>query len=163
MVPRPWNPARRRKCRAPSLEGVHPNDWWYLCLHPRSQESRPEEEIDWPTTAQGLKRVYKEDTASDVFNKKLALTRKLHDLKIDIACIQETHLNQNNRFSIRGYQCFRLDREARHKGGVLTLIKNNIAAAEIKIDTAQEAEIIGCKLMVQQTPSTTTTVHQTRT
>ena len=70
--------------------------------------------------------------AEGAFNKKLALTRKLHDLKIDIACIQETHLNQNNRFSIRGYQCFRLGREVRHKGGVLTLIKNNIAAAEIK-------------------------------
>ena len=92
--------------------------------------------------------------AEGVFNKKLALTRKLHDLKIDIACIQETHLNQNNRFSIRGYQCFRLDREARHKGGVLTLIKNNIAATEIKIDTAQEAEIIGCKIIWNGTTHT---------
>ena len=85
--------------------------------------------------------------AEGVFNKKLTLTGKLHDLKIDIACIQETHLNQNNRFLIRGYQSLRLDREARHKGGVLTLIKKNIAAAEIKIDTTQEAEIIGCKLI----------------
>ena len=89
-----------------------------------------------------------------VFNKKLALTRKLHDLKIDIACIQETHLNQNNRFSIRGYQCFRLDREAHHKDGVLTFIKNNIAAAEIKIDTGKEAEIIGCKLIWNGTTHT---------
>ena len=36
----------------------------------------------------------------------------------------------------------------------MTLIKNNIAAAEIKIDTAQEAEIIGCKLIWNGTTHT---------
>ena len=76
--------------------------------------------------------------------KKLALTYKLHAEKIDIACLQETHLTSKNRFVIRGYQCFRTDRENRHKGGV-TLVKNSIIASEIKIDTGQEAEILGTK------------------
>ena len=71
------------------------------------------------------------------FPKKLALTYKLHAEKIDIACLQETHLTSKNRFLIRGYQCFRMDRENRHKGGVVTLVKNSITASEIKIDTGQ--------------------------
>ena len=77
--------------------------------------------------------------------KNLALTYKLHADKIDIACLQETHLTSKYRFLIRGYQCFRMDRENRHKGGVVTLVKNSITASEIKIDTGQEAEILGTK------------------
>ena len=73
--------------------------------------------------------------------KKIALTYKLHAEKIDIGCLQETHLTSKNR----GYQCFRMDRENRHKGGVVTLVKNSIAASEIKIDTGQEAEILDTK------------------
>ena len=38
-----------------------------------------------------------------------------------------------------------MDRENRHKGGVVTLVKNSITASEIKIDTGQEAEILGTK------------------
>ena len=65
-----------------------------------------------------------------------------------MACIQETHLNTNHRFSIRGYQTFRLDREGRHKGGVLILVRNNIAASDFKVDTNQQAEIHGVKITV---------------
>ena len=65
-----------------------------------------------------------------------------------MACIQETHLNTNHRFSVRGYQTFRLDREGRHKGGVLILVRNNIAASDFKVDTNQQAEIHGVKITV---------------
>ena len=77
--------------------------------------------------------------------KKLALTSKLHSDKIDIACLQETHLTSKNMFLIRGYQSFRMDRENRQKGGVVTHVKNSITASDIKIDTGQEAEILGTK------------------
>ena len=60
--------------------------------------------------------------AEGVFNNKVPLTERLHKEDVDVACIQETHLNTNHRFSIRGYQTFRLDREGRHKGGVLILV-----------------------------------------
>jgi exonuclease III len=57
--------------------------------------------------------------AEGVYNKKLALTERLHSEQIDVACVQETHLNPNHRFTTRGYQTFRMDKEKRHKGGVL--------------------------------------------
>ena len=51
---------------------------------------------------------------------------------IDICCIQETHLKEGKNFKIRGYQKpFRLDRPDRHKGGVLTLVRNNLHAIEV--------------------------------
>ena len=65
-----------------------------------------------------------------------------------MACIQETHLNSNHRFTIRGYQTFRMNREGRHKGGVLILVKNSIAATELKLDTNKEAEIHRVKITV---------------
>ena len=67
----------------------------------------------------------------------------LYKEKIDIACLQETHLNPNLRFLVRGYQCFRQDRPNRHKGGVLILVSNKIPAQEITIQTGEESEIIG--------------------
>ena len=73
--------------------------------------------------------------AEGVFNKKVQLTERIHKENVDVACIQETHLNTNHRISIRGYQTFRLDREGRHKGGVLILVRNNIAASVFKVDT----------------------------
>ena len=71
-------------------------------------------------------------------NKKNILRNILFEEDIDIACIQETHLNPNNMFSIRGYQpAFRVDREGRHKGDVLILVKNSTLARELKVDTAR--------------------------
>ena len=86
--------------------------------------------------------------AEGVFNKKVPLTGRLHKENVDVACIQETHLNTNHRFSIRGYQTFRLDRERRHKEGVLILVRNNFAASDFKVDTNQQAEIHGVKIIV---------------
>ena len=41
-----------------------------------------------------------------------------------------------------------MDREGRHKGGVLILVRNNIAASDFKVDTNQQAEIHGVKITV---------------
>ena len=86
--------------------------------------------------------------AEGVFNKKVPLTERFHKENVDVACIQETHLNTNHRAPIRGYQTFRMDREGRHKGGVLILVGNNIAASDFKVDTNQQAEIHGVKITV---------------
>ena len=69
--------------------------------------------------------------AEGVFHKVEELRNILVEKDIDICCIQETHLTEAKNFKIRGYQKpFRLDRKDRHKGGVLTLVRNNIHAAE---------------------------------
>ena len=58
-----------------------------------------------------------------IIRKKTELEHILNKENIDICCIQETHLQKDKRFRVRGYQCFRTDREGdKRKGGVLTLI-----------------------------------------
>ena len=47
---------------------------------------------------------------------------------IDICCIQETHLQKDKTFKVRGYHYFRSDRGDRGKGGIITLIISNINA-----------------------------------
>ena len=66
--------------------------------------------------------------------------------KIDIACVQETHLSEKNRFTIRGYQSIRMDRAVGPKGGVTILVKNDLQAVEITKDTGGNAEIHGIRL-----------------
>ena len=69
--------------------------------------------------------------AEGIFNKVDELRNLLVEKDIDVCCIQETHLTKAKTFKIRGYQKpFRLDRIDRHKGGVLTLVRNNVHAVE---------------------------------
>ena len=123
--PVPMRGARLRKRRVNATGQKSPN---------HSKTIRPLNILQW--------------NAEGVFNKKVPLTDRLHKEDVDVACIQETHLNTNHRFSIRGYQTFRLDREGRHKGGVLILVRNNSAASDFKVDTNQQAEIHGVKITV---------------
>ena len=63
------------------------------------------------------------------FNEKTELEHRTNKENIDICCIQETHLQKDKTFRVRGYQCFRTDRGGdRKKGGIITLIKSNINA-----------------------------------
>ena len=93
-----------------------------------------------------------------VRNKKSDLQHFLRVHKIDICCIQEAHLNKDLRFSIRGYEPFRADRENTTKGGTLTLVKNTIAATEIHKSSEDNTEIIGIKAVLKDI---TLTVYNT--
>ena len=68
--------------------------------------------------------------AEGIRNKKPELQEFLRKFKVDILCAQETHLTENHRFFIRGYEVFRHDRTNKHKGGVIILVKNHLAAVE---------------------------------
>ena len=70
--------------------------------------------------------------AEGVSSKKTELEQVLHSKDISVCCIQETHLQKDKTFKVRGYQCYRADRQDRSKGGVLTLVRNNINACEVK-------------------------------
>ena len=129
--PAPQCGARPRKRRANATGQTSPN---------ADNNTRPLNILQW--------------NAEGVYQKKISLTERLHGDKIDVACIQETHLNPNHRFSIRGYQTFRMDREGRHKGGVLILVKNDIPAKDFKIDTGQQSEIHGAHITVGNTTVT---------
>ena len=95
--------------------------------------------------------IFSQWNAEGVRKKKLELQQFLQERKIDVMCIQETHLSEPHRFCVRGYQAFRNDRENRLKGGVLTLIRNSIPATEIKRSTANSGtEFITVKIILPE-------------
>ena len=75
--------------------------------------------------------VFAQWNAEGLRKKKPELQEFLKRNQVDIICIQETHLSDAQRFSVRGYEPFRHDRLHCHKGGILTLVKNTIPAVEI--------------------------------
>ena len=75
--------------------------------------------------------------AEGVQRKKPELQAFLKMNSIYICCIQETHLNKNHIFQIRGNELYRQDREDRPKGGILTLVRNSIASVESHRSTSQ--------------------------
>ena len=79
--------------------------------------------------------------AEGIQNKKAALSERLKQQDIDIACIQETHLKENIRLNIRGYQIIRQDRNDRIKGGIMILVKNCIPYQDFSVETDSQAEI----------------------
>ena len=94
--------------------------------------------------------------AEGVRLKKTELQHFLKLKAIDVCCIQETHLSSSHRFFIRGYEVFRQDRENRPKGGLLTVVRNNIPAVEIQRSGQADldTEYLGVKLVLAGTPVT---------
>ena len=78
---------------------------------------------------------------------KFLFMERLRAEDIDIAAYsmfaRSTLEPPNHRFIVRGYQTFKLDREGRHEGGILTLERNNFPATEIHVATNREANIQG--------------------
>ena len=65
--------------------------------------------------------------AEGVFRKKDELHNMMETNNVDICCIQETHLSKDKVFKLHGWQpAIRTDREDRHKGGIMTLVRNKI-------------------------------------
>ena len=114
-----------------------------LCCGVKAQRSRLRAIDQTPRTLNILQW-----NAEGVYNKKASLTQRLHKDRIDVACIQETHLNANHKFSVRGYQATRFDREG-HKGGVLILTRNTIPCSEVSVISDNQTEIIGVDIMIK--------------
>ena len=92
--------------------------------------------------------VFAQWNAEGLRKKKPELQNFLKEKKVDIICIQETHLKDAQRFSIRGYEPFRLDREKKHKGGLLTLVRNNIPAVPVSESEYEGTEHITVKVIL---------------
>ena len=86
--------------------------------------------------------------AEGVYQKKISLEERLRQEDIEIACLQETHLKENQRFNVRGYQTFRQDRVGRTKGGIALLVKNTLSAKEFSVSTNDQAEIQGANIVI---------------
>jgi exonuclease III len=86
--------------------------------------------------------------AEGVRLKKVPLTKKLYKEQIDIACIQEIHLNPSHGFKITGYETIRQDREG-HKGGVLILIRHSLPNRMLTVHTNNQAEVVGADIYLE--------------
>ena len=64
--------------------------------------------------------------AENFTNKKTELEHILHERNIKNCYIQETHIQSDKSYKVRGYQCFRSNKTDCSKEGVLTLVRNNI-------------------------------------
>ena len=75
----------------------------------------------------------------NISNKKTELENFLSKRNVNVFCIQETHLKGcvepgqpeqtgiiAKPFKTRGYQTFRHERKDKSKGGILTLVRNNL-------------------------------------
>lgn len=115
-----------------------------LCCGVKAQGNRVKSIDQTPRTLNLLQW-----NAEGVLNKKMSLTKRLYEEKIDVACIQETHLNAHHRFSVRGFQAIRYDREG-HKGGVLILVRNSIPSSELSVTCNNQTEIVGVDIMIKE-------------
>ena len=133
MVSTPWNVARWRRHRAQSLERAYPQRLAASTLLQPGND--------------GIKRLATSTSCTGM----------------DICCVQETHLNKDLRFSIRGYESFRANRENTTKGGTLTRVKNTIAATEIHKSSEDNTEIIGIKAVLKDITLTVYNTYSTPT
>ena len=69
--------------------------------------------------------------------------------------------SSSHRIFIRGYEVFQQDRENRTKWGLLTLLRNNIPAAEIQRSGQADldTEYLGVKLVLAGTPMTVSNIY----
>lgn len=113
---------------------------------PRGRQSNATGRTSLPATA--LRVV--QWNAEGIQRKKPELQTFLRDNKIDVICIQETHLTEPRRFFVRGYESFRRDRTTGPKGGILTLVRHTIPAVRVAESADEEPEFITIKLFLQQ-------------
>ena len=92
-----------------------------------------------------------------------------------MCCVQETCLKGNqdenalkgphHRFFIRGFETYRLDREGKSKGGLITLVRNSIPAVEIQRSGRADldTEYLGVRLILPEGPVTVYCVYSSPT
>ena len=71
-------------------------------------------------------------------------------LSIKVACISETHLITDEKFTIPGFKVYGRDRVNR-AGGVALLIKNDIKQYQLLLPTTVNLEVIGIKILLNNT------------
>ena len=69
-----------------------------------------------------------------------------------MCCIQETHLNSNHRFSIRGYETFRRDRESGPKGRLLILVKKKSPSSGNLQKSLESYSLSALQSLTSETP-----------
>ena len=73
------------------------------------------------------------------FNSKKHVFEKIsYDIQADILCITETHTSANFVPKFKGFRCFFRNRLKRAKGGLVVMVKENIAKDAVQIWSAAD-------------------------
>lgn len=87
--------------------------------------------------------------SNGIKRQKNIFTHFLHHYNIDIACVSETHLVENEKFKISNYSIYRWDRICDHAaGGVAVIVKNSIKHETLIIPKMVSFEIVGVKFFL---------------
>jgi len=89
-------------------------------------------------------------------NKLNELLSFMNKNSIDIACLQETHLTNNQQTKFPGYTILRKDRSSQRKGGgVAIILNNNIKFCGINFpDFSNDVDVIGINVWINNTKHT---------
>lgn len=74
------------------------------------------------------------------------LTKFLQNSPIDLICLNESFLKDNNRFNINGYNCIRKDRLIGRLGGLAVLVRNGLKFNQINCPTTLLMECMGVEI-----------------
>ena len=86
--------------------------------------------------------------ADGLRKKKPKLREFLKREGVDIICFQETHLTDAHHFTLRGYELFLRDTADRHRGGIVTLVRNTIPAVEVRRSEG-DSEYLAIRVVLQ--------------
>lgn len=116
-----------------------------MAAHPKSVISKPLIILNF--NANGLK------------NQLLEFTKFLQDNTVDIACVNETHLNRTDNIKIKNYKIYRTDRENKPGGGTAILIKKTISHNPIKISNLENVECTAITILLNHRETTIAAVY----
>lgn len=87
--------------------------------------------------------------ANGIKKQKLEIISLLNELNVDIMCVNETHLNTQDRFNIPNDHTYRYDRPTR-RGGTAIIIKRSISHRQVDLPALEQIEAIAIILPVNQ-------------
>lgn len=85
--------------------------------------------------------------ANGLKSKRASFIIFLAQKRVDIACVTETHLIANEKFTIPGYLIYRFDRDCpKASGGVAIIIKKTISHHSLYLPYMNYLEVVGVKI-----------------
>lgn len=78
-----------------------------------------------------------------IHNKFISLNNSITKQKIDIICLNETYLNENDDYLnlLQNYKIIRNDRSS-PGGGVVVILNNNLSGKKVELESNEEYEVL---------------------
>jgi exonuclease III len=81
--------------------------------------------------------------ANGILRQRYELSEQLQDLHIDVALFSETHLKPHERFYIKNYHFYRIDRHPGRKGETAVAVRKGIPHSHVDLPSLISVETTG--------------------